>query len=149
MVDITVSENTEITLHFSLSLTNGELVDSNFDGAPATFTYGDGSLLPGFEKTLIGLREGDKEAFSVPPEAGFGQPNPNNVQVMKRSTFSNDVKLSKGLMLSFSDASGGELPGVVVEFDDDEVSVDFNHPLAGRNIIFKVHILSIKPSATH
>jgi len=149
MVDMTVSENTEITLHFSLSLSTGDLVDSNFDAKPATFVYGDGSLLPGFEKKLIGLRIGDQEEFTVPPEAGFGQPNPNNIQVMKRSTFSDDVELAEGLMLSFSDAAGGELPGVVKSFDDNEVSIDFNHPLAGRNILFKVHILDIKPSTTH
>lgn len=149
MTDLTISENTEVTLHFSLGLTNGDLVDSNFDAHPATFKVGDGNLLPGFEKRLMGLTVGDIEEFNVPPEDGFGQPNPNNIQMVKRSSFSNDVTLEEGLVLSFGDAAGGELPGVIRSFDDDEVSVDFNHPLAGRSIIFKVKIVDVKPSTKH
>lgn len=149
MSAITVSEHTKVTMYFSLSLSNGDVIDSNFEKEPATFQVGDGNLLPGFEKQLMGLKVDDKREFSIPPELGFGQPNPNNVQVMKRSSFSEELELSEGLMLSFADAAGGEMPGVVASFDDEEVYIDFNHPLAGRIITFKVHIVYIAPSTTH
>lgn len=83
------------------------------------------------------------------PEHGFGQHNNSNIQSLPRRDFGDDIELEVGLMLSFADANQAELPGVVVGFDDDTVSVDFNHPLAGRTITFKVHIIDVVPVVTH
>lgn len=141
-----IAENTEVTLHFSLALADGTVIDSNFDRAPATFSMGDGSLLQGFEDVLQGLKAGDKKIFDLGPEAGFGQGNPNNIQRVPRGDFKLDSELEKGLVISFADANKAELPGVVADFDDDFVSVDFNHPLAGRAIRFAVEILKVQPS---
>ncbi|MCL4122088.1 UNVERIFIED_CONTAM: hypothetical protein GTU68_010562 [Idotea baltica] len=143
-----IGPDTKITLHFSLSLEDGSLVDSNFDGEPATYLFGDGSLLPGFEEALTGLKPGEEGKFSISPEKGFGQHNPNNVQEFPRKDF-DESKLEPGLMLSFADANQAELPGVVVEVDDEIVTIDFNHPLAGHSISFKVKVLSVVPAVTH
>src|SRR5690554_5580918 len=134
MSDLTVGPGTTVTLHFAVMLADGEAVDSTFDGDPATFTVGDGKLLKGFEQKLLGLREGDTEEFLVTPEHGFGAHNPANIQRIDRQAFDPGLTLEEGLMLSFADAQQNELPGVVVDFDEDEVVVDFNHPLAGREI---------------
>lgn len=139
-----ISESSQVTLHFSLELESGDLVDSNFGRDPATFSMGDGSLLPGFEKRLIGLSVGDKKSFVIPQEDSFGAGNPNNIQQFKRSTFSPDMELAEGLIMSFADANGGELPGVIKAFDDVNVTVDFNHPLAGSEITFTVEIHDVK-----
>ncbi len=149
MADLTVGPGTTVTLHFALRLAEGEEVDSNFEGEPARFTVGDGSLLPGFEKVIHGLREGERETFVVTPEDGFGQYNPANVQRIPRSDFDPDMQLEEGLMLLFADAQRTELPGVVKAYDDDEVVVDFNHPLAGRDILFEVAIIRIEPAQVH
>ncbi|MFC3114321.1 FKBP-type peptidyl-prolyl cis-trans isomerase [Cellvibrio fontiphilus] len=149
MRDLAIGPGTKITLHFALQLENGELVDSNFERDPATFTVGDGNLLPGFEKALFGMLEGEHKTLVIKPENGFGQRNPNNIQEIARSQFSPDLELSEGLMLSFADAQKTELPGVVVRFDEDVVVVDFNHPLAGRDILFEVAILKIEPVQVH
>lgn len=148
-LSLAVGEGTEVTLHFSLELEDGDIIDSNFKKQAPTFTFGDGSLLPGFEEVLVGLRAGDDQRFVIPPEKGFGQPNDTNVQTVSRSSFDKDIELAKGLVISFADPSGGELPGVVKSFSDDEVVVDFNHPLAGRNIVFNVSIIDVKPAVTH
>ncbi|WIO73650.1 FKBP-type peptidyl-prolyl cis-trans isomerase [Porticoccaceae bacterium LTM1] len=139
-----IQKGTEVTLHFALSLEDGSAVDSNFEGKPATFTVGDGSLLPGFEQVLLGLGAGASESFSIPPEQGFGQPNPNNLQQMDRREFDPGLNLEPGLVLSFADANQAELPGVVAEVNDEFVTIDFNHPLAGRTIQFDVKIISVK-----
>ncbi|MCV6604720.1 MAG: FKBP-type peptidyl-prolyl cis-trans isomerase [Porticoccaceae bacterium] len=138
-----VCQGAKVTLHFSLSLEDGQQVDSNYDADPATFTVGDGNLLPGFEQSLIGLAAGAKERFAVAPENGFGQPDPNNIQQVSRASFGADADLQKGLVMTFLDANKMEVPGVITAFDDDTVTVDFNHPLAGRTILFDVHILSV------
>ena len=149
MDDLVISENTRVTLNFSLSLEDGSLVDSNFDQAPVTFSVGDGSLLPGFERALFGLKAGDEAEFTIPPEQGFGQPNEHNIQVVKRDQFEPEITLEVGMMFSFADAAGGELPGVVTNFDEAEVTVDFNHPLAGRVLGFRVAIRDVEAAELH
>ena len=143
-MSIAIAADTRVTLHFSLSLQDGSVVDSNFDGQPATFEYGDGQLPDGFLSCIDGMREGEEGAWLVTPEKAFGMPNPNNVQTFKRSNFAEDLQLEKGLVISFADASQSELPGVIKQFDDEEVTVDFNHPLAGETLTFKVNVVSVE-----
>ena len=151
MVDVTVpvSEGTRVYLNFSVSLEDGSEVDSNFGGEPVDFAIGDGSLLPGFERLLFGMSAGERQMFRVPPEDAFGQPNDNNVQYLPRDRFDDDVELEIGLVFSFADAGGGELPGMILSIDDEEVAVDFNHPLAGRTILFDVLIHRVEPAELH
>lgn len=136
-----------VTLHFSLVLEDGHIIDSNFESEPATFSVGDGNLLPGFESTLMGLVNGDEREFTIPPEEAFGQHNPQNVQAVERGNFDQE-ELELGAMFSFQNGDG-ELPGVIVDVDDNEVVIDFNHPLAGKNIIFQVKIIDIAPQNIH
>ncbi len=147
--NVSVSEGTRVFLNFSVGLEDGSEVDSNFGGEPVDFVIGDGSLLPGFERLIFGMAPGERQLFTVPPEDAFGQPNDNNVQVVPRSHFDDDVDLEIGLVFSFADAGGGELPGLVVSFDEEEVTVDFNHPLAGRTILFDVLVHRVEPTELH
>lgn len=149
MNELAIGEGVEVTLHFEIILDDGTVVDSNFAKDPATFTVGDGNLLPGFEEVIMGLKAHDKQQFVIPPEKGFGQHNPNNLQQIERKQFPADVELEVGLVLSFADAAQAELPGVIKAFDEQMVTIDFNHPLAGRELKFSVHILEVKPSVTH
>lgn len=144
VIDIVkVAEGTRVTLNFALKLSDGAVIDSTFDKAPATFTVGDGQLLPGFEQAIFGLSSGAHDTFIIPPEKGFGARNPNNLQQFPRQQFK-DVDLIEGLMISFADAQKAEMPGVVDSFNDDEVTIDFNHPLAGRNVHFQVEIIDVQ-----
>lgn len=149
MSNIIIGPGTAVTLHFTLKLDDGSVVDSTREAAPATFVVGDGNLLEGFEQLLFGMTAGDENCFEVGPEQGFGQRNPNNIQEIPRTAFSPDIELSEGLLVSFADAANQELPGMVQAFNDDIVTVDFNHPLAGRNLIFDVQILAVEPAVTH
>lgn len=149
LIDVPVSEGTRVYLNFSVSLEDGSEVDTNFGGDPVEFEVGDGSLLPGFERLLFGMSAGERQMFTVLPENAFGQPNDNNVHQLPRSQFEGDSALEIGLVFSFADASGGELPGLVIAFDEKEVTIDFNHPLAGRNILFDVLIHRVEPAELH
>lgn len=139
-----VADGTKLRIHFALKLRDGSVIDSNFEREPAELVIGDGNLLPGFERCLLGMTAGQRETFVIAPEQGFGQANPNNVQIMPRDTFAPDMELAEGLVVSFADAQKAELPGVVTAFNDDEVTVDFNHPLAGKEVIFDVQIVSLE-----
>ncbi|WP_027851540.1 FKBP-type peptidyl-prolyl cis-trans isomerase [Marinospirillum insulare] len=145
MNNLKISEGTQVKLHFALLLEDGETVDSTFEKEPATLTYGNGNLPEGFESCLQGLQAGDKKSFTVLPEQAFGQHNPSNIQQLALSTFSNIDELEEGMIVGFTDKSGGELPGVILEINERQVEVDFNHPLAGRTLTFKVEIMDVTP----
>ena len=142
--ELRIGPDKEVTLHFALKLENGDVVDTTFDKQPATFKVGDGNLLPGFENALYGFKAGDKRSLQIEPENAFGQPNPQNVQIMPRSQFA-DMELAEGLLVIFNDAANTELPGVVKTFDEQQVTIDFNHPLAGKTLSFDVEIIEVKP----
>jgi FKBP-type peptidyl-prolyl cis-trans isomerase SlpA len=139
-----VGPDTRVTLHFSILLESGEEVDSTRRSRPATFTVGDGSLLPGFERALFGLSAGADEQLHIFARDGFGEQREENLRFMPRAQFAADVAPEPGLVVSFA-GPGGELPGVVRSIEGDLVVVDFNHPLAGKNLIFDVSILKVEP----
>lgn len=140
---VPVGPGARVTLRFTLRLQSGETVDST-GNTPAAFIVGDGSLLPGFERAMFGLRAGDHETLKISAENGFGRPNPENVHRMKRRQFSPDMKLEEGLVVSFADGDKGELPGVITRVRGDSIEVDFNHPLSGRDLAFEVEILDVR-----
>jgi FKBP-type peptidyl-prolyl cis-trans isomerase SlpA len=138
-----VSTQTKITLFFSLSLLGGEVIDSNFDKAPAQFSFGDGSLLPRFEAALLGLRAGDKRQFLISAAEAFGLRQDANLKRIPRARFAVDMPIEPGLVVSFAAKEGGELPAVIHRLMGDIVEIDFNHPLAGHDIVFDVAIVSV------
>jgi FKBP-type peptidyl-prolyl cis-trans isomerase SlpA len=146
-MNLQIQTGTSVTLHFSLALENGHIIDSNCEGNPATFSVGDGNLLPGFESSLLGLEVGDEREFIISPENAFGQHNAQNVQAVDRGNF-DESELEIGSILSFQNGDG-ELPGVIIALEENQVMVDFNHPLSGKNIVFQVKILEISPERLH
>ena len=148
-MNLEIESSTRVTLNFSLTLETGEEVDSNFGADPVSFVMGDGSLLPGFERRLIGMRAGDEAQFRSPPEEGFGEPQDDNLQSIPRADFDSDTPREPGMLFTFADAAGGEVPGMIAEVGDTKVTVDFNHPLSGRTIHFKVRIARVEPAELH
>jgi FKBP-type peptidyl-prolyl cis-trans isomerase SlpA len=139
-----IQENSKVTLHFALRLEDGQVVDSTFDQDPATLNVGDGNLPEGFEKHILGMSEGDKRTVRVEPEDAFGQINPGNIQSFKKEQFAQTGELEQGMIVSFKDASGSELPGTIALIEADVVSVDFNHPLAGKSLDFDIEIIRVE-----
>lgn len=148
-----VSAGARVTLNFELSLADGEVIDSNYDRDPVTFVIGDGNMLPGFEAALEGLEAGDSVEVTLAPAMAFGEVNPENVQSMPRQRFSGLLAnttdpVQEGTVLSFTDANGNDLPGIVRQIGELNVVIDFNHPLAGHDIVFKADIHAVIPPGT-
>lgn len=144
-----IGSGTRVTLNFALKLADGQVVDSNLDSDPVEFDMGDGRLLDGFEAALEGMMAGDYATIEIPAADAFGSRNEDNIQVFDRDQFSEDIPLEIGAMFSFADAAGGETPGVIVEILEAKVRVDFNHPLAGKDLLFEVRIHNVEPGVIH
>ena len=142
---LTIGPGSEVLMHFTLSLADGTVADSTVEGEPLRFVMGDGSLIEGLELVLYGLKQGDRQCLSIEPRDAFGFPDADNIHTMPRSEFPEDIQLEVGQIIGFSTPSGEEVPGAIQEIKDEEVVVDFNHPLAGHEIIFDVEILEVKP----
>ncbi len=143
---ITIGPGSEVTMNFTLTMKdNGIVADATEAGEPMIFHMGDGSLIHGLEMAMFGLKAGDTQSVELDPLNAFGYSDPESIHAMPRSEFSDDLPLDIGTIIAFSTPSGDETPGMIKEVKDDEVIVDFNHPLAGYDIIFEVEILAIKP----
>jgi FKBP-type peptidyl-prolyl cis-trans isomerase SlpA len=140
-----IGESSQIILHFDLKLTDGSAVDSTrVNNKPAKMVVGDGSLTPNFEKCLLGLRVGDKKAFTINADDAFGLPNPDNIYHVDKSKFAADAELKEGMIMGFGQPDGSEVPGIIRSVAGQSVTVDFNHPLAGQDVIFDVEIIDVK-----
>ena len=136
-----VGPGTRVDLRFSLVLETGEKFDSTGEDI-VTLDIGDGNLLPAFEKAIFGMVPGDSASHLVCK--GFGDHNPENIQQIPRSQFGPDIEVVEGLIVSFADAQNGELPGIIKKVEPMFIEVDFNHPLAGRDLVFEVDIINVE-----
>jgi FKBP-type peptidyl-prolyl cis-trans isomerase SlpA len=145
---LTIGPGSEVVMHFTLSLADGTVADSTREGEPLRFVMGDGTLIEGLELVLYGLKQGDRQCLSIEPRDAFGFPDEDNIHTMPRSEFPDDMQLEPGVIIGFTTPSGEEVPGAIQEVKGDEVVVDFNHPLAGHEVIFDVEILEVKPGVS-
>lgn len=142
-----VQSNSAVLVHFTLKLDDGSTAESTRNnGKPALFRLGDTSLSEGLEQHLLGLKEGDKTTFSLEPDAAFGVPSPDLIQYFSRREFIDAGEPEVGAIMLFTAMDGSEMPGVIREVNGDSITVDFNHPLAGRTVHFDVEVLEIDPA---
>lgn len=132
----------EVTLHFSLTLPDGTEAISTFDEAPLTFQIGDKTFQPAMELALYGLKAGDEQTLTLTPDQAYGDPEPGLVHQLPSSDFGT-MQPEIGQIMSFAMGEAGETMGVIREINGDEITVDFNHPLAGHNVVFTVKILQV------
>lgn len=138
-----VKENSEISISFNLQLPDGTVVEATEEGEPLRFTIGDGTLISNLEELLIGLELGTEAKLTLSPERAFGVSDPANFQTMARADFPPEMPLEEGHVIGFNTPTGEEIPGTIHEANDDEVIVNFNHPLADATVLFTAKIEEI------
>ena len=138
-----INMNSLVLLHYSITLTNGSLIESSFDDEPIEVTMGRGDITEGMELAIFGLKEDDSQTLTLTPEQGFGVRDEDNIHDMPLSDFPEDIPPETGLSFSFETADGEEIPGTIISIKDNMAKVDFNHPLADQEIVFTVNILGV------
>lgn len=144
MSEKTISPGSKVSMHFTITLEDGTVADTSEGEEPLTFVMGDGTLVEGLELALYGLHEGEIQSLRIGPENGYGFPDPANVHMLDRADFPADMALERGMIIEFDTPSGDSFPGMIMEVGEEKVTVDFNHPLAGHEILFDVEILAIE-----
>ncbi len=138
-----ISRTSLVTLHYRLGLTDDTVLEDSFGEEPMTVQLGKGDMAEGLELALLGLRAGDEQTIDIGPDLAFGHIDETMFHAMPRSEFDPDLKLQQGLIIEFSTPEGNTLPGTIIAFDENEVRLDLNHPLAGQVVRYSVKILDV------
>ena len=133
-----------VTMHFSITLEDGTAAEDSFDDEPLRFTIGDGSLNEGLELALYGLKANDEQTVTMTPDQTFGYHDPENIHQMPITEFDQDMQLAEGMIIGFTTPAGDEVPGIILAISDKTIEVDFNHPLAGHDLLYRVKILEVE-----
>lgn len=143
-----VADDLVVGLHYSLKLDDGQLVDSSEGLEPLYFLQGHGQIIPGLEQALYGMRVGEEKRLVVAPVDGYGDYQDDEQQVISRDEFPPDIELALDTLVELYDPETDEtVDAYIAHVDDDEVVLDFNHPLAGKTLHFTVQIAELR-SAT-
>jgi peptidylprolyl isomerase len=139
-----IKEGDVVRVHYTGKLQSGEVFDSSEGQDPLQVTIGQGKIIPGFERALIGMQNGEKKTFDLAPEQAFGERRDELVHVIEREQVPPDLKLEVGMQLALEGKDQEPIPAQVVDLSESTVTLDTNHPLAGKPITFDIDVVDIK-----
>lgn len=143
MSDLTVQDNWVVTMNYSLHV-DGELVDTSAGHDPLDFIQGNGNIIPGLESELYGMKIGDSKKVIVAPANGYGELHDEAFVDVPREQFPAQIPLEVGTELQVRDEQGQPLQARIAEVGEQSVRLDFNHPLAGKELHFEVSIVGLR-----
>jgi FKBP-type peptidyl-prolyl cis-trans isomerase SlyD len=144
---VEIARNRVVSFHYTLHDEQGKVLDASGGRGPMTYLHGKNNIIPGLEQALEGKAAGDKLEVTVAPEQGYGRRSDALVQIVPRNRFPEGAGLAPGMQVRASGARGERLV-TVVRVERDFVTVDANHPLAGRTLHFSVEVAEVR-KATH
>ena len=141
-----IAERTIASFHYTLTSPQGEVIDSSRGREPLPYLHGVGQIVPGLESAMAGRVAGDKFQVVVPPAEGYGESNPDMLQAVPRAAFPQDAEIAPGMQF---EAQGpmGPITVVVKSVDDETVTIDANHPLAGMPLHFDIEVVEVREAS--
>ena len=140
--DALVTEGRQVKMDYTLTV-NKEQLETSVGKEPLKFVYGDKSIIPGLENAVKGMRAGEEKEVVVEPKDAYGEIDPKAFKDFPKSVMPANVEPKVGMVLQAQAPNGENFPAVIAEIKGDKVVLDFNHPLAGKQLTFKVKILEI------
>lgn len=141
-----IAERTVASFHYTLTDDAGRVIDSSSGHGPLTYLHGAGNIVPGLEKAMLGRSVGDAFDVVVAPEEGYGEPNEMLVQVVPRAAFQGVDELAVGMEFQ-AHTPQGPMSVAIAKIEGDEITVDGNHPLAGRTLHFAIEVTDVREAS--
>lgn len=139
----TVENGNTVTVHYTGTLNDGTQFDSSRSRDPLGFKVGDGQVIAGFDSAVIGMTEGETKTVTILAEDAYGTRNDEAVQVIDKTRFPDGFRGAIGESVTGQNGDGQNFRATIVEVEENTVTLDFNHPLAGQDLTFEVEIVSI------
>ena len=134
----------KVKVHYTGKLEDGTVFDSSREREPLEFTVGNGDVIPGVDKAVEGMTEGDTKQVSIPCEEAFGEHDDNRVMEVPKTQLPDDIEPKEGLRLQGQTENGDNIQMQVVGVGDDNITVDANHPLAGKTLVFDLEVVEVE-----
>ena len=138
-----VKSGDKVKIHYTGRFKEGQVFDSSQQRGPLEFEIGSGSVIPGFENAITGMKPGDKKEVTIPPEEAYGQRNQELFITMPKDQIPPEIKPEVGMQLKLSNEQGQVMPVMVTEVGEESITLDANHPLAGKELVFDIELLEI------
>jgi len=139
-----VKKGSKIHVEYEGKFEDGEVFDStkNHDGKPLVFVAGEGMVVQGFDNAVIGMKKGDEKEVTIKPEEGYGMPDERAIQKVPKRMM--PAKIQEGMEIGVPLQNGQMIPAKITKIASDIVTIDMNHPLAGKTLIFKIKVVEIE-----
>ena len=138
-----VQDGNTIKIHYLVTLPDGTKIDESTEDAPLEFTLGQQMLIPGVESACIGMELGEKKSAIIPPEEAYGDYREDLSLEVERNQFPEDTEIEVGAMFQVGKHDGSVMNVTVTKVEDDKITIDANHPLAGQTLVFDIEIAEI------
>ena len=139
-----VENGNTVSVHYRGTLNDGTEFDSSHSrGEPITFQVGAGQMISGFDAALPGMEIGETKSITLAPEHAYGDVNPEAVTEIPKTSFPEDFQFLVNSMVQGQSPSGQPMVGTINEVKDESVTIDFNHPMAGKDLNFEIQLVSI------
>jgi len=139
-----VKANQVVTINYTLKDSEGEIIDSTSEGKSFSFLSGSEQILPKLEEAIGGMLIGSKKIVALAAADAYGEYFDDAVQVLQSSEFPKEMEIKEGMEFVTNDADGNQMPFVISKITDEQITVDFNHPLAGEDLTFDVELLDLR-----
>lgn len=138
-----VKQNDTVKVHYTGTLSNGQVFDTSEGKEPLEFTLGQGQLIPGFENGVIGMEVEESKTVNIPFGEAYGERVPELIQEVPKAQLPEEIKPEVGMQLMSQTPDGRQTPLVITEVKEETITVDANHPLAGQDLTFDITVVSI------
>ena len=139
-----VREGNTVKVHYTGKLDDGSVFDSSVGGDPLEFTIGQGQMIPGFERGVVGMEQGETRTVVIAADQAYGVHRPEGVFEVERSEIPASIPLEVGMQLQATSSDGSPARMTVIELSEDKVKLDANHPLAGKDLTFDIEVVEIR-----
>ncbi|MBI4439611.1 peptidylprolyl isomerase [Candidatus Woesearchaeota archaeon] len=138
-----LKKGSKVKVEYEGSLDDGTVFDSSDRHGPLEFEIGAGKVIGGFDRAVSDMKKGDRKEISLNPSEAYGEPMPQLIAKVPRDQLPKE-EIREGMMLMVTLPDGRNMPAKIVQVSDGEATIDFNHPLAGKSLHFKLHLIEIE-----
>ncbi len=138
-----VAKGSKVTVEYTGTFEDGTVFDTTEGRSPIGFVTGNGEVIRGFDDAVIGMKRGEQKTIKVMPQDGYGERDERLLQQVPRSVFPAEMKIDRDMGFSFRAPQGQMMHATITDASSDTVTLDMNHPLAGKNLVFKLKVVDI------